>query len=975
MKQDNLLQKEKLAKRLTTYSATAAAMIALTPDADAQVVYSGLMDSVMKTGVYKFDLNNDSQLDIPIKIDNYGNQSGSGSGSNIIPLGFIRLERDYSASSFTNLNVICKNYQLIHAQSTNYGIDKSNTNWKQPYHQAILKYYASPEGEFHGQGEKYIGIRFKAGTDTLYGWLRVELPKDLQYFKLIDWAYESTPNKGITTGHQRPNVNITSTQSKVSGPFDITITFDTKVKDFIADGITVFNGDVKTGEFHTTDSITYTATIEPKSTGDVEISIAENKAKQAIIDLPSNASNVLTVYADIEKPGINITADNKVNGEFSTTFTFTEDVTGFIADDIELSPNAKIKEGSFTKVNDALYTAVIDPQSSGQISVRIPENMAHDELGNGNNASSTKIISADIEAPICTMTTEQNVVSDTFKVLITFSEDVSALNENDLVITNGIIYGASFTKVSDSKYSLIIEPNDTDNEVTLRLPVNTVHDNHDNYNATTILKVRTDYTAPKLTITPEKTLVNGDFEVDFDFNEAVTGFTKDSIEVVNATVNSLVSKDNNTTFTASLSPVASGNITINIPVKAAFDSAGNANIAAENTSVVADLDAPKVEITTSNDNLPVNDNFKATFTFNEKVLGFAEDSIKVVKGEVVAGSFETISEKVYTVTIKPTEEGDVKVVLPANSLTDMAGNANQATESSAVKADFTTPTASITSNASATVNGIFEVTVTFSEKVFGFKPIENTDIMQIANGSVQSYSDVNNDGKVFNIKINPSSSGQVSVSVPANVVTDVAGNHNTASAETINVNADIVGPTLTIGSNANRVNAVFDINITTSEAVTGFTEDDIVVTNGSIVAGSLKKVSDVLYTATVQPTTSGIVTVTIGEQKMKDVNGTYNPLPSNILKVDYDPTSLNEVTLKEQISMFPNPANNEITISFSDYEGMLSVQVFDISGKQVLSNEMENNTQLDVANLSEGLYIARITTGKSIIQKQLIIKR
>ena len=73
----------------------------------------------------------------------------------------------------------------------------------------------------------------------------------------------------------------------------------------------------------------------------------------------------------------------------------------------------------------------------------------------------------------------------------------------------------------------------------------------------------------------------------------------------------------------------------------------------------------------------------------------------------------------------------------------------------------------------------------------------------------------------------------------------------------------------------------------------------------------------------------------------------------------------------EGLNIYPNPATDIVTIS-SNNNGVKSVQLFDLTGKKVMSVETENT--INVSGLTKGMYIIKITeAGKSATSK-LIIK-
>ncbi len=77
---------------------------------------------------------------------------------------------------------------------------------------------------------------------------------------------------------------------------------------------------------------------------------------------------------------------------------------------------------------------------------------------------------------------------------------------------------------------------------------------------------------------------------------------------------------------------------------------------------------------------------------------------------------------------------------------------------------------------------------------------------------------------------------------------------------------------------------------------------------------------------------------------------------------------------ENDITMVPNPANNEVTFSYKN--GLESnIEVFDISGKLLLSRpkvELGNPYKLDISNLKSGTYFVRLTTTDGTVTKKLI---
>jgi hypothetical protein len=88
--------------------------------------------------------------------------------------------------------------------------------------------------------------------------------------------------------------------------------------------------------------------------------------------------------------------------------------------------------------------------------------------------------------------------------------------------------------------------------------------------------------------------------------------------------------------------------------------------------------------------------------------------------------------------------------------------------------------------------------------------------------------------------------------------------------------------------------------------------------------------------------------------------------------IDVVPSSLGvSSTNLETVSIYPNPAKNFIQIS-TDASSVHTVSIFTLEGKNVLS--ASNTNQIDVSNLSSGIYLVSIKAGNSETVKKLVIE-
>ena len=240
-------------------------------------------------------------------------------------------------------------------------------------------------------------------------------------------------------------------------------------------------------------------------------------------------------------------------------------------------------------------------------------------------------------------------------------------------------------------------------------------------------------------------------------------------------------------YTATITPVADGAVTIDVAADKAQDAAGNNNTAATQLSVTNDETKPTVTITSSSD--PTSGAFTATFTFSEDVFGFGVGGITLGNG--VASNFSSISATVYTATITPLADGLVTIDVAADQAFDNPNNGNSAATQLSVTNDETKPTVTITTDASDPQSGAFTATFTFSEDVTGFASEDIT----VGNGAASNFNSTS--AKVYTATITPTADGAVTIDLAADKAQDAAGNNNTAATQ-LSVTNDETKPTVTI---------------------------------------------------------------------------------------------------------------------------------------------------------------------------------
>jgi len=80
-------------------------------------------------------------------------------------------------------------------------------------------------------------------------------------------------------------------------------------------------------------------------------------------------------------------------------------------------------------------------------------------------------------------------------------------------------------------------------------------------------------------------------------------------------------------------------------------------------------------------------------------------------------------------------------------------------------------------------------------------------------------------------------------------------------------------------------------------------------------------------------------------------------------------TSINDLENKNEISVYPNPANNLLFINRFIKNSKMSI--FDISGKIIINKKVTKN-QIDISNFQNGIYIINIETENGIVTKKFV---
>ena len=94
------------------------------------------------------------------------------------------------------------------------------------------------------------------------------------------------------------------------------------------------------------------------------------------------------------------------------------------------------------------------------------------------------------------------------------------------------------------------------------------------------------------------------------------------------------------------------------------------------------------------------------------------------------------------------------------------------------------------------------------------------------------------------------------------------------------------------------------------------------------------------------------------------------------INIGYNLNSTEENYPIQKLQIFPNPANNVVTLIFSKNENLENeICIFDLKGKIVFKTKAHNNiTKIDISNIENGIYFILIKNNYGVITEKLIIQ-
>ncbi len=750
------------------------------------------------------------------------------------------------------------------------------------------------------------------------------------------------PSLALAAGYSQP----------VNGDFVLDLSFNETVTDFDETFVTPTNATIAVSPTNT-DGL-YQISVTPNANTDdfVDVKVNEGAAK----DLAGNDSLevAIQITADLVRPGVTLSAGNEddnattlVGESFEVTANFTEAVTLVAQDAVASVDKGTVEDGSWSNSN-MTYTFTVKPSADAdgdRVTVNLAAGVAQDEAGNLNTAAGQLQRTVDLSGPGLTLrreTAEWEKVNSAFTVLAEFDDEVSWSNpKEDIGVEGGTLDEDSVTLSSDpgdpSVYSFIVDPSDSVNTVTVKVATNVAFDSVNNGNDAAELSLGVDKVAPGLTLALRSDYadpVGGDFHVTATFDEAVTDFKWDDISPTNGTIVGEVTSTDEAgkTYEFKVTPsVKSGDVTISVADKAAYDSAGNGSKDASLT-VGANLAETTVTLTSpAQESGYVIGTFEVTAQFSDTVTGFdADDIVLSSNAELDATNFASSGTAfTFDVTPKPESDGQtITVDIEAGAASDSALKATTAAETLELVADLTKPEPKLTvvdeAQAGDPVGESFQVQIDFGETVTGFDDLIND--VGVTNATLGDTIAPGTEDGVYTFTVFPDSDGvEVTVEVPAGAATDQAGNPSLAS-DALKRTPDLKRPMVDLtmadaAASTIYVTGSFDVKVEFSEVVTGFTQEGIDLgDNLRLETGTFAQdaANQNIYTFTATPLKDGPVKINILEGAAEDSVGNPNEDAVQPLEREADLTAPSFVNFSTDALNPVGPGGFTVTVEFSE---------------------------------------------------------
>ena len=797
----------------------------------------------------------------------------------------------------------------------------------------------------------------------------------------IDTQSPSVVSFGPSDGNFAAGGTLTLTDRTV----EYTVEFSEAVLGFTADNISLTDGVVE--EFTSLEGGTrYTFNVT--APGNAQADALEVSLSGTISDVPGNdlalSESDSSLSIDTLAPSLlGFTRNDEVADEVSYIITFTEGVSGFGASDISVGSGSLSEDLLSVSSDGATYSFTVADVDGVSPEVSINATVVSDAVGNVSPIPVTAAPAEVDETPPSVLNFLSDASSATLNnreitYTVEFSEAVTGFANNaNITVLNGRIVGVWEELNDGSIYRFTVEA-DIGVEGDLEVSLNdvTIRDLAGNTALASISAdpVSIDTLAPSVVnFGPSDanfaadgtlTLSSRDVEYTVTFSEAVTDFDAAAITVRRGHIvdNALTpsADEQSYTFIVRADSGVEGDLEVLLNDVTLTDSAGNSAVVSQvAASVSIDTQAPSVLVFgpseadfAADGTLTLSDReVEYRVEFSEAVSGLSVADISVENGTLVGDLTPSVDGLSYTFTVQADTDvagGQLSVSINDAVVSDFAGNAASITRA-AVPISIDTQAPSVLSFGSIVTEvnsstGAIEYTVEFSEAVTGF----DAGAITVVNGIAENFASFDGGSRyTFSVTAPDNVQGQTLEVSLAATVTDAAGNASEVSQSAASVSIDTQSPSVVsfgpsdanfaAGGTLTLTDRTVEYTVEFSEAVLGFTADNISLTDG-VVEEFTSLEGGTRYTFNV--TAPGNAQADALEVSL---SGTISDVPGNDLALSESDSSLSIDTLAPSLLGFTrnDEVADEVSYIITFTEGVSGFGASDISvGSGSLSEDL-----------------------------------
>ncbi len=603
-------------------------------------------------------------------------------------------------------------------------------------------------------------------------------------------------NYAVDTHRPSASIVVADNSLTIAETSLVTIMFSEAVSGFTNADLAITNGTLSSVAT-TDDGTTWTATLTPSSNtfdSTNAIVLSNSGVQNSVGNSGQGTTSSNNYLVDTLRPTVTIEVAETVLSTVQTsgvTFTFSESVTAFDNADIQVASGVL---STVTTLDGGItWTATLTPDDDVADTTNVVSVImsgVFDAVGNsGTGTTNSDNYSVDTQRPSALVSLSDSSLrsGETSLVTITFSEAVTNFSNVDVQVLNGTLtnFGSSDGGITwTATLTPTANTSDTTNVITLSNSGLTDLTGNPGTGVTESANYEVLTLRPTATVTmADTTVIFGETSlVTIQFNEVVTGFSNADLIIPNGSLTTVASTDGGQTWTATYSPnadVTDTSNTISVQLTGVTNSLGNTGTGtAVSTNFIVDTHRPTVSVVVADALLTAGQTSQVTFTFNETVVGFANDDLQIQNGTLSAVATSN-GGLTWTAVLTPTigiEDSSNLITVNNAGVSDARGNhGTNSTASNNYAVETLRPTATVVvSPATLAVGQTATVTITFSEAVTGFT---NADLTA-ANGTLSTVSS-SNGGVTWTAILTPANG----ISDTSNViilnkvgVTDQAGN-------------------------------------------------------------------------------------------------------------------------------------------------------------------------------------------------------